>query len=78
MKIKQVGSNMTELRLENVHVLFSYETPVAACIFGAGFVRTAERYSTTTTRHINKWLEGVDAPEVPQASIDALVNQKGE
>ncbi len=78
MKIKQVGSNMTELRLENVHVLFSYETPVAACIFGEGFVRTAQGYSQTTTRHINKWLDGVDAPEVPQAYIDALINRKGE
>ena len=37
MKIKPVGSNMTELQLDDVHVLFSYETPVAACIFGEGF-----------------------------------------
>lgn len=78
MKIKPVGSNMTELRLDDVHVLFSYETPVAACIFGKGYVRTAQRYSQTTTRHINKWLEGVDAPEVPQSFIDALINQNGE
>lgn len=78
MKIKPVGSNMTELQLDDVHVLFSYETPVAACIFGEGFVRTAQWYSQTTTRHINKWLDGVDAPEVPQATIDALINRKGE
>jgi hypothetical protein len=78
MKIKPVGSNMTELQLDDVHVLFSYETPVAACIFGEGFVRTAQWYSQTTTRHINKWLDGVDAPEVPQAAIDALINRKGE
>lgn len=78
MKIKPVGSNMTELQLDDVHVLFSYETPVAACIFGEGFVRTSQWYSQTTTRHINKWLDGVDAPEVPQATIDALVKHKGE
>jgi len=78
MKIKPVGSNMTELQLDDVHVLFSYETPVAACIFGGGYVRTAQWYSQTTTRHINKWLDGVDAPEVPQATIDALVNHTGE
>lgn len=69
---------MTELQLDDVHVLFSYETPVAACIMGKGFVRTAQWYSQTTTRHINKWLDGVDAPEVPQATIDALINRKGE
>jgi hypothetical protein len=78
MKIKPVGSNMTELQLDDVHVLFSYETPVAACIFGKGFVRTEQWYSQTTTRHVNKWLDGVDAPEVPQAAIDALINRKGE
>lgn len=78
MKIKPVGSNMTELQLDDVHVLFSYETPVAACIFGKGFVRTEKWYSQTTTRHINKWLDGVDAPEVPQAFIDALINHNGE
>ena len=78
MKIKPVGSNMTELQLDDVHVLFSYETPVAACIFGKGYVRTAQWYSQTTTRHINKWLDGVDAPEVPQAAIDALINHNGE
>ena len=78
MKIKPVGSNMTELQLDDVHVLFSYETPVAACIMGEGFVRTSQWYSQTTTRHINKWLDGVDAPEVPQAYIDALINHNGE
>lgn len=78
MKIKPVGSNMTELQLDDVHVLFSYETPVAACIMGEGFVRTEQWYSQTTTRHINKWLDGVDAPEVSQAYIDALINHKGE
>jgi len=78
MKIKPVGSNMTELQLDDVHVLFSYETPVAACVFGKGFVRTEQWYSQTTTRHINKWLDGVDAPEVPQAAIDALINHNGE
>tara|TARA_S200002703_G_scaffold121150_1_gene106998 strand:+ start:178 stop:411 length:234 start_codon:yes stop_codon:yes gene_type:complete len=77
MKIKSVGSNMTELQLKDAHVLFSYETPVAACIFGEGFVRTSQWYSQTTTRHINKWLDGVDAPEVPQSVIDALMIARG-
>ena len=78
MKVKNVGSNMTELQLDDVHVLFSYETPVAACIMGKGFVRTEQWYSQTTTRHINKWLNGAIAPEVPQEAIDALINHKGE
>lgn len=82
MKLKQVGSNMTELRLDDaegfdaVHILFSYETPVAAWVCGQGFLRTSERYSQTTTRHINKWLDGRTADERPQAFFYDLV--KGE
>ena len=72
MKIKPVGSNMTEIQLDDVHVLFSYETPVAACIFGEGFVRTSQWYSQTTTRHINKWLQGVEAQTVSQDDLYAI------
>jgi hypothetical protein len=73
MKLKQIASNMTELQLDDAHVLFSYETPVAACIFGEGFVRTEKHWSPTTSKHINKWLDGVEAPEVPQEFLDNLV-----
>ena len=65
---------MTELSLTNgTDVLFSYETPVAAFIEGEGYVRTATKYSVTTSRHINKWLDGMVAREVDQGVIDALV-----
>lgn len=72
MKIKQVGSNMTELHKDGIVVLFSYETPVAAYIDGE-CVRTEEFYSPTTTRHINKWLAGVKARTVPQQTIEDLL-----
>ena len=79
MKIKQVGSNMTKLSLPNgTDVLFSYETPVAAYVPAEGYVRSWQRYSVTTTRHVNKWLNGHDSREVPQSFIDALINRKGE
>ena len=74
MKVKQIASNMTELHTDDVVILFSYETPVAACVLGEGFKRTSTRYSQTTTRHINKWLDGVVAQEVPQSEIDGLVS----
>jgi hypothetical protein len=66
MKLKKIGSNMTELHTEDgAVVLFSYSTPVAAQLKNGGFVRTNESYSRTTTRHINKWLDGRSAKSTP-------------
>ena len=78
MKIKQIASNMTELDLGFAQVFFSYETPVAACLTDGTLVRTAERYSVTTTKHINKWLQGCEALTVPQARIDCLLTSTSE
>ena len=73
MKLKQLGSNQTELDLGFAQVFFSYATPVAACLTDGTLVRTATKYSVTTTKHINKWLQGCDALTVPQARIDCLL-----
>jgi hypothetical protein len=73
MKLRNVGSNMTELDLTGGNtVLFSYETPVAAST-PDGFVRTDKHHSPTTSRHINKWLEGREAKTVPQSELDDMV-----
>lgn len=62
MKINNVGSNMTELSTNSgAVILFSYSTPVAAMLPSGQCVKTSEWYSQTTTRHINKWLQGVFA-----------------
>ena len=70
MKIKQVGSNQTELVLnDGTQVLFSYETPVACWIDGQ-FYRTDKKWSQTTSRHINKWAH---CPiRKPQSFFDVL------
>jgi hypothetical protein len=76
MKIKSVGKNMTELQIDGKYVLFSYETPVACHIPGQGFFKTEEFFSTTTTKHINKWLQwsGVNtATKKPQAFFENIV-----
>ena len=73
MKLKQIGSNMTELDLGLVQVFFSYETPVAARLTDGTLVRTAKRYSVTTTKHINKWLNGCEALTVSQDRISFLL-----
>jgi len=57
MKIKNLGSNMTEVTFTNGdHILISYETPVAGQIDGQ-LCRTSTKWSNTTTKHINKYFQ---------------------
>ena len=78
MQLTPIASNMTEVETSEARILFSYRTPVAAYIFGEGFVKTDQFWSVTTSRHINKWLKDghEDLPEckeIPQARLDSLV-----
>ena len=61
MQLTPIASNMTEVETSKARVLFSYRTPVAAYVFGRGYVKTEKWYSVTTTRHINKWMD-MDMP----------------
>ena len=73
MHLRPIAPNMTQLDLPNGYqVLFSYQTPVA-CLSDNGYYRTATKWSVTTSRHINKWLDGVLAKEQPQQFFDELV-----
>ena len=72
MQLRQIASNMTQLDLaDGTSVLFSYKTPVAS-LSDNGYYRTSTKWSTTTSRHINKWLDGVLAKEQPQEYFDSL------
>ena len=73
MKIKSIASNMTELHTDDAVILFSYSTPVAALRKADHkYLRTDQFWSVTTSRHINKWLSGVDAQTVPQAELEGM------
>ena len=78
MKIKQIGSNMTVLTLNNgTEVLFSYETPVAGfsgTSYAYRYFKTDEKWSKTTTRHVNKYLNGQDAAILGQWEINEMVS----
>ena len=76
MILRQLGSNQTELSLNNGNsIFFSYETPVAGYQSEDGFFRTETYYSKTTSRHINQYLRDVDdVKEVPDQYIVDLVN----
>lgn len=71
MKLHQIANNMTEVETNSGTIFFSYETPVAYERRGQCF-RTSKRWSVTTTRHINKWLDGRQAAEVDQETLDAM------
>ena len=77
MKIKQIASNQTELSTNGMIVLFSYSTPVAAMLPSGRYVKTSTKYSVTTTKHVNKWLQGVgDSVElVEQSFINNLTSE---
>ena len=76
MQLTPIAANQTQLNLnDGTEVFFSYKTPVAAKLPNYDYIRTATKWSSTTTRHINKWLEGVHAEEVPQNKLDELVGE---
>ena len=67
---------MTELEMDGIKVLYSYETPVAGYDVNGAF-RTNTKYSVTTSRHINKYLGGRDVGRmVTQQFINNSVNTK--
>jgi hypothetical protein len=74
MRVKNISSNMTEVDAKNHTVLVSYETPVACYDkTAATYYRTTTKFSVTTSKHINKWLDGVKAEEMPQTYFDGLL-----
>jgi hypothetical protein len=75
MKLKQIGSNQTELLINGTVVFFSYETPVAARLACGALIRTETKYSVTTSKHINKWVDGWPVVLVKQNVIDNLTNE---
>ena len=74
MQIKPIASNMTELQILGMSILFSYQTPVAGWDDKGAF-RTEQNFSATTSKHINKYLGGKDIGRtVPQSYITGLVD----
>ena len=72
MKVIPHGSNQTILKFNSCEVLFSYQTPVAG-FDGLTWFRTEEKFSKTTTRHIDKYLGTIEAEVVPQVNIESLL-----
>ena len=75
MKLKSIAKNQTELTFANgTQIFFSYQTPVAAWDADAGeWIRTSTKFSSATSRHINKWLGTIDANQVDQSRFWRLM-----
>ena len=77
MKLTPIAANRNVISYDDgTEVFFSYSTPVAGYSTELGYVRTKDWYSSTTTRHINKWLDGVTAQTVDQSLLNDLVGSK--
>lgn len=72
MKLKPIGSNQTEATEGDKTILYSYSQPVACLIHGDKYYRTTKKWSSTTSRHINKWLENCSpVQELDQEELEA-------
>lgn len=73
LKVKPVTKNMTVVTVGDVDILFSYETAVAYARKNSKAYVSEDyiRFSRTTTRHINRWLDGRKPLIVPQSLIES-------
>ena len=77
MKLHSFATNRTLLTFaDGTEVLFSYSTPVAGYKPNIGYVKTNQWYSSTTTRHINKYLDDNFALNVEQDTINNLIGER--
>jgi hypothetical protein len=58
MKVKSIGSNQTEVSANGCRVLYSYETPVALEAPSGKYYKTDQKWSVTTSKHINRFVGG--------------------
>ena len=77
MQLQSFAVNRTLLLFDDgTEIYFSYETPVAGYSNKLGYVKTSQWYSSTTTRHINKYLDDNFALNVEQDTINNLIGER--
>ena len=73
MKLVNFGHSQNILiDKEQNEFFFSYETCVAGYTPGEGYWRTTEYYSRTTTKHINRYLDGVNPDKLTMVSPEDI------
>lgn len=77
MKLQNTGSNQVVIEFnDGTEILFSYETPVAGFKPGTGYFKTDQFFSVTTSKHVNKYIDGIAPAILSQAQIEGMVNGK--
>lgn len=74
LSLNILGSNKTELTANGVKVLFSYNTPVACWINGQ-YYKTGKKWSVTTSKHINSWVDVTWCDTKEQTFFDGLIER---
>ena len=78
MKLTQLGPNKTLITFPNEdEVFFSYETPVAGWICGKGYWRTTEKFSRTTTKHVNQYADTYRVRDLSPEQVTELLTSYG-
>ena len=73
MQLRPIGSNMNEIVVKGKSILFMFDICRAPADENGAF-RTDEKFSVTTSKHINKYLGGKDVGRVVEQSwIEGLV-----
>ncbi len=75
MKLAILGPNMTQVSFpDGTRVLYSYNTAVAVFLSSEPHcLATSKKWGPTTSKHINKWLNGAAAARIPQEELELLV-----
>jgi hypothetical protein len=74
MRVQPLQDKSTLVTLYNeTQILYSYDTPVVVRLPEGTFLRTLQKYSKTTDKHIATYLVGEKAYAVPQSEIDSFV-----
>lgn len=55
-KLYRTGNNTTEIENDKARILYSYNTAVAAYVYGRGYIKSATHYSSTTSQYVYGWI----------------------
>ena len=75
MKLTPIAANRNIISYNNGNeVFFSYSTPVAGYSTELGYVKSETWYSSTTTRHVNKYLDNItNVKVITQDKLEELL-----
>ena len=74
MRISRPGANQTIVHIGGDEFFFSYDTCVAGFSNDDGFWKVDYKYSTTTSKHVNKYLQGAEPTLVERVDVQLALD----